>query len=1400
MTTSEVLYKLKIDLSGAKPAFEEVRKDAAALSDISPKVDFKNLSSLKAELASLVTVRDNAFDFKTAEIAQAEIKKVEKEIAELSEDIGLSEKESKGFFSNFKEGLSGIGTISIGTALGEGLKDMFSGFVAKATEADHASDSLQIALAKAGVSAANSKAEMATLGTAASKIADDFAIPKLQVTELQAKIAGFGNVTGEKLNQLTEFSIGAANALQLPAEAVARLIAKSSDPEQAATLARLGIVFDKNADSAEKMRVIEAKLGPAVEATKASTQDAIGDFDRLKNTVEEAAISFASQSFEALQPLFQQLIPVVTSLGDVLVAGGKALGSVATFASEHKVAVLSLVGAYVAFRAASAISDAGGIAKVFSSGATAANQFAASILSKLIPGYSAEAAAATGAATAHSAVAASEVAEGAAAAEASVGQAILNAVMAANPVFLLIAGVGALIGVYALLSSGTKDIGEATKDAASALDEFNTHIGKAKGIDEQNKSLGELSARYDELQGKSSRTAAEQTELDSVTAKLAKSVPEAVEGFDAFSGGMSIATGRVRDFIKEQQNLSADEKKDAVDSLTDKTGDLANSYKEAQDKLAALQAQQKLLDQNVNVPTGVLDFFKQQVGLGESVQEKQKETLHQLVQQREELEKARPQLQANIKALESQGKSAQEIADKLHLSVEEVNKLVPLQQQAAAATKEQVVNVESLASAYDEARKKQEESLNETKSAYKQAIADNQKLQASATATDEQKQQAEQTIAFLKEKGIKEVQQKKANQKIDQQTDRDFGDIQAKEQQSRFQTQLKLIEADSKTRTAATKETEANLNKTAADEFIKGSRQKAELSKTENAKLLQQEVADITAQREALLKLATTDDAGNIVALQPKLSKKGHEAEDLATLKEKVASLTLELSKKEVELSTKIKPLSTEQIEKFNHDLAAALEATAFKEIEIGIRPKSDALPIIQDRIKAIQKEIDDKGLILFTANVTPEEAQKLQLEILKLNQDKLAAQNDYHTKSIELDKSLQDARIALIDNEVVREREAIFQKIQADEDYFNRRRELGKGLTQDEQSLEQALLTKHYKDLLALNRKYEEEKVATTRQFAEQGLTIIVDNLTKAYEASKKLSKAEYDDKVLSFDKERGALEDSHARAEIGDREYNVKLAKLNEERTALEKEQNASSADRFVTGLAKSYNAALGEAGKYFTNLATKYLLDTALHNAAETQKLIATQTTSATSGTLSQLDSTITQTVETTKTSTTQAGVVARIDLYNQETIAALATAKAKTGDAVATTVASGISLTGFLGVALAIAEGAAVSLAIQGLINAISIKGFKKGGIIAGEGGQVELIQPASEFAQFASQLVTQVVMKTERSLAGRNEGSSNNNGGMVDVNVTGKVVTKGRDITYQLERDKVSSKTERITGN
>lgn len=421
--------------------------------------------------------------------------------------------------------LTGVGSIAktalgvfSGAAITAGVQALGRGFsfiAERAREADDAADTLNISLVKAGLSASEAAKEQERLGEVAKKTANDFALPTNQVTALQAKIAGFGGVTGEQLDQLTEFSIGAASALDLPAEAVAKVIAKGADEEQQGKLAKLGIVFDKNATQAERFAIVQAKLGPVVDAAKASSQDSIGAFDRLKNTVEELAITIGSKLFDVLAPVFNSIgqglafiVPVFTEGFGLIVstlteAGaiiGDAFASVSEGAGSFDLAGAAITvfkgvidGLVVAIRVvanviAFAVSAVGNIISVLTT------------LSPLIIGITAafvgyQLAVNAGAAatflvnTATAAYAAVQSVLAGGLGLATTAQTLLNAAMALNPIGLVVAAAAGLAAGLVVLYNKSetfrnliRDLWEWVKKAAVAFIDFGTRFSPITGL------------------------------------------------------------------------------------------------------------------------------------------------------------------------------------------------------------------------------------------------------------------------------------------------------------------------------------------------------------------------------------------------------------------------------------------------------------------------------------------------------------------------------------------------------------------------------------------------------------------------------------------------------------------------------------------------------------------------------------------------------------------------------------------------------------------------------------------------------------------------------------------------------------------------------------------------------
>ena len=377
--------------------------------------DPAKISELNAQIATAtgeVKKLSGAFDKKPVDEFNADIEKVGSLVKHQESSLDSFKEKTK---DTFGEGLKKSLEFASGGLLAAGIEGFASNIVAKAREADNAADTLSIALTRTGLSGEAAKAEIDRLGESAEKIADAFALPQSQVTLLQAKIAGFSGVSGTELDKLTELSIGAANVLQMPAEAVAKMIAKSADPEQAASLAKIGIVFDKNATAAEKMAIIQAKLGPSIEETKASTQDAVGQMDRWINSTEEFALKIATGVLNVAIPALQGLVG---------------------FVSENKVAL----GVLAIGAGALAISMN---AAAIGTGALTIAQKAQAIGTGIVTG----------------------------------AQTLLNAVMEANPIGLVVAGIAALAAGAIFLYNNVRPVHDAFDAIWSVLKATGAFIG-----------------------------------------------------------------------------------------------------------------------------------------------------------------------------------------------------------------------------------------------------------------------------------------------------------------------------------------------------------------------------------------------------------------------------------------------------------------------------------------------------------------------------------------------------------------------------------------------------------------------------------------------------------------------------------------------------------------------------------------------------------------------------------------------------------------------------------------------------------------------------------------------------------------------------------------------------------
>lgn len=265
-------------------------------------------------------------------------------------------------------------------------------------------------------------------------------------------------------------------------------------------------------------------------------------------------------------------------------------------------------------------------------------------------------------------------AEAVAASEAAGSMGVLNLIMSLNPVFLIATGIGLLVGAFLIFSHKTKELGDATKDATKAMDDFNTATTQASAVEKHAQKLGDLADKYDRL--KDSTDPAKQKEFADAARDLAKELPNTADKFDKLNESgvlvgqtISIDTQAVRDFITEQRNLAAAAKEDATASLIDNTQALAESYHKAREEQVSLRDDKKFLD----------EALKGDHGIGGAVQNifgQPKEDIAKinakLAEQNDILDKATPEIKKQIEGFKDMGLSVDQIAERTHFTVKEV--------------------------------------------------------------------------------------------------------------------------------------------------------------------------------------------------------------------------------------------------------------------------------------------------------------------------------------------------------------------------------------------------------------------------------------------------------------------------------------------------------------------------------------------------------------------------------------------------------------------------------------------------------------------------------------------------------------------------------------------------------
>lgn len=200
---------------------------------------------------------------------------------------------------------AGAITSMVSTGLGA-LDTLFQ----HAKEADDAIDGIDISLSKVGITNKGLRDDMIKDG---SVIANEFAKRTTDVNKLQAVVTGYGGQIGATNKRIVELALANEHALGVPAENLAKMFAKASDPENEAQLSRLGLVFKKGASDAERWALINERFGKSVDTAKKSTQDGVGNMQRAMNNFNDTIAKLANS-------LINVLGPAITGIGQMILA------------------------------------------------------------------------------------------------------------------------------------------------------------------------------------------------------------------------------------------------------------------------------------------------------------------------------------------------------------------------------------------------------------------------------------------------------------------------------------------------------------------------------------------------------------------------------------------------------------------------------------------------------------------------------------------------------------------------------------------------------------------------------------------------------------------------------------------------------------------------------------------------------------------------------------------------------------------------------------------------------------------------------------------------------------------------------------------------------------------------
>lgn len=448
---------------------------------------------------------------------------------------------------------------------------------------------------------------------------------------------------------------------------------------------------------------------------------------------------------------------------------------------------------------------------------------------------------------------------------------------------------------------------------------------------------------------------------------------------------------------------------------------------------------------------------------------------------------------------------------------------------------------------------------------------------------------------------------------------------------------------------------------------------------------------------------------------------------------------------------------------KAQETLDKAVEALQNKEIDLGLRPKSDATKALTAQIDKWQQELMPlQAKVILDPADTDSATKVANLKAQILDAQATIAKNGQDLND-QVQQSAIDIMKAGVEKDLAAEQEKYDKQIRQFLDFQGNKRQL----SDQERELEANLEDAHQQAILTIKEKYA-KKGSDNNVALEKATDSILSALFQDLTTKKqKINQADVADKELSYQKDETNLVASLKKGEIQQQEYSVKLSKLNADRASYEKGLEGQKWAGVKSLADGAYKDLEQSAENYLKQMVAKYVIDALFHSSTEQ-----------------------------TKTAATVAGTATRVAANTQETASNVTNASSNLLGAVTDEIAKSIAFLGPI-------AGPIAGLATAGILMAAvsgfeKVLGFETGGLaVVGEKGP-EVIGPAKDFSSFAASLVGSTTKAIVQQMTGQGQGQIRSTASRATRDKRQFQLTqKGRDLQYSLDRNGQSVATERL---